>query len=192
MTNITTAFTPGPILTSFEGLPSGEDTIKPRGRLKFITINGIIPSLLGTDTMDIDWTATLPANFGYALEYVTASVQFPTIADTADYDDLGLLFLQTGQPLNGQLPTISLGMNALGVTQNSASFATKIWSPVDAYKSVIYNQEGNSPLVILRFMNVSGNVGAAGTFSAQANFLQFDITQCLHVDVNSPLPTRSV
>jgi len=189
MANIAFAFAPDPRPFAFQVTPGAVQQYSaiPRARMTYQVNNSVITAKIATNTSSIVTTCTLPANYAYAFEYATASVQVLTDVDDADhFGNVGQLNFAFGDGLG----TRRAQMVAAGATNTTANAGSaKVWETVNAYTPPIYNQEGATPSIILAFNDENAvDLTDEALFSCVVSCLQYDISQVFAFPLNFPLP----
>ncbi len=160
---------------------------QPRGRV-FFTESASITAKGAGDTKVTILSTTLPVGFAYAYESFFATLNDTTL-DMVNYENLGLQGLQFSTPnLSNDvlLPVVSLGDNSFSSATNSA----KSYNLVKLFSNVIYSGTPNVGIVIKTsfFDNEGVNATAAHKLDFYVSFLQYDVEQAHHVQVNAPTP----
>lgn len=191
MANISLNLAPEATPFPFEVLPG---TIQPRtavplARLTFQVLNQVIAAKIATNTTSISVVQTLPPNYAYTFEYVTANVSCITDPTDADkFDDISdfLVNFNTGVLARSELLADGISHN----TNNAGSLKT--WAIVNPYAAPIFNQDGLSCFLNMLF-NDSDAVNAtdACLFSSTTSVLQYEIGQVFDYPLNFPLPVSA-
>lgn len=193
MANIALTFAPEARPFPFDTDPIGggviDRTALPRGRVTFQINDGAIAAKIATNTTTILTTCVLPANYAYTFEYASVQASFATSAsDAANFESLGMMLVNLGDGLGGRRAQ----MFSRGAMNDGLAVASQIaWEPLNVFPSPIFNTEGATPQVLLRFADLDAGATVAGLLATVVSFLQYDIEQVFNVGVNYPVPVSN-
>lgn len=191
MANVAIAFVPIVTPFAFDTSPIGGNylnkTALPRARICFRLNAGVVAAKVGGNTQSLTVACSLPPNFAYTLEYVSAHI---AVDECVNYSDIGFLSTTLGDGQGIRLSEMfSDGISVFAPP--SSILETKMYAPVNKFPMPIYNDQGNTPAMdIALFDNEGTNSTSAGTLSALACFLQYDIEQVYNVGINYPVPVQ--
>ena len=183
MAIVTTVITPSLTMFPWSDLDGQQpDSIQPIGELMANSVDEDVTLSGAGDTQEVRWSITLPQNFNYVLQDITANI---SLAFTNTWSDLASMILFD---LSGQVPAFnwSVGMKSEGVTRGPGTVGQRqTWAPNYLPKF----QLGSGGIVQTTFVDLTAEEPAA-VFNGTARFLIYTVAQRYNSAVNTPLLVR--
>lgn len=182
----TTTFTPPPMRQAFSGLDSvgGERSPWPNAEQRFCVLAGAVDVEAGGDSQKVDIQCDLPVNFAYTLMEIHMSIFG---ADIADWETNGDCFFTDG---TGSLPQGRTMISAIPAWSEGV-VGTLLAFRFDFQGMGVQLPANAVSTPQLRFIMANDTIdGSAMTVNFCARFLQFNIEQAHHFEVNSAMAVR--
>lgn len=187
MAVVSQTITPTAEITSFAGLPRGDNNIYPRARIVFADNTQVALKLAG-NTNTVSYSIALPANYAYRVDQFLINFFSGVSIDVDNFDLLGKAIFQFAAAVN----TLTVPLESLGVSSSGTiAGASQTWGiPQDqSFGEVFSNSSGAQPTLVAELFDNDGtNNTDALSALAYFSFLQYDIEQIVNVGVNAPQP----
>lgn len=186
MSIINTTFTPAARLNSFTGigdLPRQQRSAIPRGEVFFIINGGDVTKGEVGDTQRSRIDCTLPRNFAYALVGIHLNLYG---VDITDWETIANSYI------SNDIADFDVNVPIVGVSPGPAvaSGAGAMTYQFESFKAIIVPRGADAtPNLHIDISNYVTD-GTAMITSIYARFLQYDIEQANHWEVNLPQLTR--
>ncbi len=186
MATIVTNFQPDPERFAFTSLPQTflEQSSQPRAEVVFNVVQETVTAGGVGDDQQVVFLMAPPLNFAYVLVDLFCEIAAADEADAANWEPTAVATIITGDGLGNLVERAVMQGWSIGNV-----------GPVRPYqfdklpRRLFMPAPGTLNLSSLVLRNVVNN-GAAATSTMFARFLQYDISQKHHYQVNSPIPTR--
>lgn len=191
MTAQSQAIAPTGEITSFAGLPRGENNIYPRARIVFEDATAIALKI-ATDTNVVIYTFSLPANYAYRLDQFSIGFFDTGSVDTDNFENLGLGFLDLTAGVSANQFTVESPGDTF---VNAVTGGAKSWGITrdQRYGEIFFSQDPTPPRMRIQLFDndATENTDALSSLT-HVSFLQYDIEQLVNVAVNAPQPVTTI
>ncbi len=194
MAVVTTTITPALRYFPYSGLPDSykERSPFPRGELTFVADTEAIALTGAGDNQNLRIRCTLPQGFAYVLADLAFDV-FAAVAGDANNFPVNATAFIVDSSVAGQDRTYRTDFSMISESSSlTPGNLIKTYRPVNQGGKVIRCAPGQTGEMRLDAFNLTANDGAYTLHTFFARFLQYDIEQAHHYQVNSPVPTRTV
>lgn len=191
MATVQTTITPTMSIKSYSGIVDRvtERSPIPRGEICFQTINAGVAAAGVGDNQSILIDMGLPENFTYAMTDLQVLINTDSGGATYNLGSSAILDIvnsptTVNRTLDVRTEMVSDNELTLAGTQNA-----RVYRPTSIPKLLLSSESGANVDVQFRIYNTTANDGAYDVYCS-ARFLQYDVSQALYWDVNTPTLTR--
>jgi len=187
MATVTTTLTPDPRLFLYEGMPDAarQSSVAPVGEVEFIVHDESIASVGAGDNQAIDITCECPVNYAYALLDLSASISGVPTGNTNNWSTALTAFVSDSGFADRTFEWY-LCMDNHGVSTNATNKQFRAYCPQRLPSIVV---AGIQPQLQIQSFNTTA-ADSGYNLNLYARFLQFNVNQQHHFEVNTPIPTR--
>lgn len=189
MATTQTLFTPRARMFAFEGMGSIDQkgVIVPRSEVTFVVSDGDVTVAAAGEDQRIFVSAILPPNFSYVL--VDCFVRLKN-ANAADWNVVGEIGYGDSDGTDRTF-LASQEIVSHGTVDVTATTISRIWCPCGSLLKVLLLQLRGKPAPRVSIFLANGTIdGAAGLLNVYLRFLQYDVNQAHHVQVNTAILVR--